>query len=285
MSKIKRPALKYYCGKWRLAPWVISHFPPHTHYIEPCFGGGNILLRKPPAPLETVNDLNGRLINFFKVLRDQPSKLIELIDLTPWAQEEYEQSKTGHDNSLEDARQFFVMSWMSVNGAPLPTGFRVTKTRAGRGTIPPRDIINHSLRQVAERIKTIQILCMGAVQFIDKFSDDPDSLIYFDPPYPQSTRTGAFYGLWDGFDALHAPAAALLRSSRAHVLVSGYRCNEYHELYEKYGWIRLDKEHRAQANRKRIESLWIAPRTYAALKDMAIEAGIVDATCKEGYTR
>jgi len=266
-ERIRRPALKYYGGKWRLAPWIISHFPPHNHYIEPCFGGGSVLLRKPPSDLESVNDLNGRVVNFFKILRDRPNDLIRLIDLTPWAQEEYDLSKIGCDDSLEDARQFFIMSWMSINGAPLPTGFRIGKTRGGRGTVAPQDIINHSLYKVAKRIKSVQITNLDAIEFLNKFSDDPNSLIYFDPPYLSSTRTGRFYGEWDDFDKQHKEAAEILRNSPAYIIVSGYICDEYYELYEEYGWTRVDKKNRVQNNKKRTESLWLSPNIAQRVED------------------
>jgi DNA adenine methylase len=253
--QVKRPALKFYGGKWRLAPWIISHFPPCTHYIEPCFGAGSVLLRKPQSELETVNDINERLINFFKILRDQPDNLIKLIDLTPWAQDEYKLSKTQADSSIEDARRFFFMSWMSVNGAPLPTGFRVAKKRTSRGSIPPKDTINHALNEIAQRLRYVQIMNMDAVEFLNKFNNDEDSLIYFDPPYPQSTRTGKFYGDYELFEHLHRPSAEILQQSPAAIVVSGYRSEEYDSLYQ--GWRRIDKTNYVQANKKRVESIWI----------------------------
>jgi len=81
----KRPALRYYGGKWKLAPWIISHFPEHQNYVEPCGGAASVLLQKPRSPLETYNDLDGNVVNFFRVLRDQPDELIRKIRLTPWA--------------------------------------------------------------------------------------------------------------------------------------------------------------------------------------------------------
>lgn len=266
MGKVKRPALKFYGGKWRLAPWIISYFPKHTHYIEPCFGGGNILLRKEKSELETVNDINGRLVNFFKQLRDRPNELISLVDLTPWAQQEYELSKVESSDPLEDARRFFIMSWMSVNGAPLPTGFRVAKKRGSRWTIPPGDIVNHALAEVSDRLRHVQVMCMDAIDFIEKFNGDSEGLIYFDPPYPKNVRTGSFYGNFEMFEDLHKPAAVLLRESETFVVVSGYNNSIYNDLYN--GWTRVSREHRAQSNKKRVESIWLSPKTVEALNDL-----------------
>ena len=87
--QIKNPPLKYYGAKWRLAPWIISHFPPHTHYIEICGGAGGVLLRKERGKLETYNDIWDSVVNFFRVLRDNSDELIRKIELTPWARTEY----------------------------------------------------------------------------------------------------------------------------------------------------------------------------------------------------
>jgi len=252
---IKRPALKYFGGKWRMAPWIISYFPEHTHYIEPCFGAGSVLLRKEQVELETVNDLNGRLVNFFRALRDDPDELIGKIDLTPWAQDEYKLAQIESDDPVEDARRFFFMSWMSVNGGPLPTGFRISKTRGSRGSIPPTDGINHALNAITKRLRTVQVMNIDAIAFIRKFNEDENALIYFDPPYVKSTRTSKGYGVFDDFDDLHKQAAELLNQSKSKVVVSGYMSNEYDALYK--GWNRVDKQAYVQNNQKRIESLWM----------------------------
>src|SRR3990167_9397763 len=112
-----RPALRYYGGKWNLAPWIIGHFPPHKNYVEPCGGAASVLLQKPRSPLETYNDLDGNVENFFRILRDFSAELIRRISLTPWAREEYELSFRPTDDPIEQARRFFVQSRMSMQGA------------------------------------------------------------------------------------------------------------------------------------------------------------------------
>ena len=84
-----RPALRYTGSKWRIAEEVIAHFPPHAHYVEPYGGGASILLRKPRCVGEVYNDLNGEVVNFFRVLRDadQAAQLIQLLQLTPFSRE------------------------------------------------------------------------------------------------------------------------------------------------------------------------------------------------------
>ena len=86
---VKKLVLKYYGSKFRLANWIISFFPPHRHYVEPFGGGAAVLLVKPPSKLETFNDLNSEIVNFFRVLRTRPKELIRQINLTPWARAEF----------------------------------------------------------------------------------------------------------------------------------------------------------------------------------------------------
>jgi len=107
--EITRPALKYYGGKWILADWIISFFPDHINYVEPCGGAASVLLRKSLSPLETYNDINGRVVNFFKVLRDQPEALVAKIKLTPWSRTEQRLARELSEDPIEDARRFFCV--------------------------------------------------------------------------------------------------------------------------------------------------------------------------------
>lgn len=122
----RRPALRYYGGKWRLSPWIISHFPSHECYVEPFGGGASVLLNKPRSPLEIYNDLNGQVVNFFAVLREQSDKLIRAIELTPWARAEYELSQEivvpNNGNRVEAARRFYISCWMGFGGGVLGGG-------------------------------------------------------------------------------------------------------------------------------------------------------------------
>ena len=257
---IKRPALRYYGGKWKLAKWIILHMPPHEHYIEPCFGAGSVLLQKEPAKLETVNDLNGRIVNYFRMLRDRPEELIRLIELTPWARDEYNLSKIECENELEDARRFHILCWMSINGGPNPTGFRTGNFIKGRGTPAPSDLINHSLKEVANRLKTVQILNDNALDMIDRYVPYDDYLIYFDPPYIKETRsqkTG--YANFEVENSFHVEMAEKLIPLTGLVIVSGYQCNLYKELYEQNGFSRVDSLATTNGGQTKTESLWLSP--------------------------
>lgn len=272
----KRPALRYYGGKWNLAPWIISHFPPHKNYVEPCGGAASVLLQKPRSPLETYNDLDGNVVNFFRVLRDNPDELIRKIRLTPWARAEYDICfwSGGEGDAIEKARRFFMAQWMGINSGTE----RSTSTYGWRSQSQRLDdrvqrdislIQSDALYELAGRFRFVQIENSDALVVIQKY-DHPDALIYFDPPYVEETRNKKdWYAIdWNDKD-LHIEAAALLRQCAGYVIVSGYACPLYAELYEAHGWTRRDREAQTNSGGKRIESLWLSPRTWQALQDGA----------------
>lgn len=270
-----RPALRYYGSKFNLAPWIISHWPRHNVRVLPFCGGLNEELRAQPVKLTTAADLDGRVLNFFAMLRDNRDELVRLIRLTPWHEKEYELSKVTADTPLEDARRFFFHCWMSVQGGPNPgkSGFRIQKSVDSRFMTPASDAINiNHLYAVAERLKGIQFLHRDAREIIELFTDTNDCLIFCDPPYLHSTRAHQSGYAHDSNTALHVETAGLLNKVKGYAIVCGYsqdadgKDNEiYRELYA--GWTRSDKEARTNSGGKRIESLWLSPRTWQALQD------------------
>jgi DNA adenine methylase len=267
MTTIARPALRYYGGKWNLAPWIISFFPPHLNYIEPCGGAASVLLQKPRSPLETYNDLDGNVVNFFRVLRDQPDELVRRIRLTPWARAEYELSLQPCGDDVERARRFFVSLWMSMQGGSHSSAqgtWRCTTSAEGRTLGDSFEKITPGLDAIANRLQGIQIDNRRADDVILRY-DNTDALIYFDPPYVTHTRAQAERYALEWCDEDHEIAAQLLRQCKGFVIISGYACPLYADLYESHGWQRHDKEAQTNSGGKRIESVWLSPRTVEAL--------------------
>jgi len=263
----KRPALRYYGGKWNLAEWIISHFPEHKNYVEPCGGAASVLLQKPRSPLETYNDLDGNVVNFFQVLRDRPDELIRKIRLTPWARAEYENCLLPCDEPIEKARRFFASAWMSFNGATHDDksvyGWRNT-TDCRLRSATAWDIQNNDLMAIANRLIGVQIEHRDWQEVVQRLDND-QALIYLDPPYVQEERTKGFWYLHEWNLDNHIAAAELLRNAAGYVVVSGYACQLYTDLYEAHDWHRVDKETQTNSGGKRIESLWLSPRTTEAL--------------------
>lgn len=261
--KIKNPALKYYGGKFRLAQWIINYFPKHIHYVEPFGGGGSVLLQKEPAILETYNDLDSNVVNFFRVLRHEPDELVRHIKLTPWARSEYELCLENSGEAMEDARRFFVRLWMSLH-----SGTRTSKSAWRRGKkkkAPMKYLRPENLYAVAERLQNVQIENRDALKLIAEM-DSPDTLFYLDPPYPASTRTDKNrYACEMNDDDDHRKLAAEISDLRGNIIISGYKCPLYKEIFEDIGWVRIDKNTLANGGIKRIESLWVSPRTVEAI--------------------
>jgi DNA adenine methylase len=264
-----RPALRYYGGKWRLAPWIISHFPQHQNYVEPCGGAASVLLQKPRSPLETYNDLDGDVVNFFRVLRDRPDELIRKIRLTPWAREEHEIARSPHDDLVENARRFFMSGWMSISGSAFDesTGWRSTSYHGQSfvSHIFQKKNTEKVLKRIAERFSSVQIEQRDASYVIERYGNFDGSLIYFDPPYVKETRKTKSQYKIEADDRFHIDCADLLRFVKGCVVVSGYACDLYRDLYEAHGWTRYDRQAQTNGGGKRIESLWLSPRTVEAL--------------------
>ena len=109
--------LKYPGGKWRIADWIISHFPTHKVYCEPFFGSGAVFFSKSADYIETINDIDGNVVNLFRVCRERPDELARALELTPWARDEYVRCYDMKcTDSVEWARRTVVRYHQSVGG-------------------------------------------------------------------------------------------------------------------------------------------------------------------------
>lgn len=270
----RRPALRYYGGKWTIAPWIISMMPAHRAYLEPCAGAMSVFFRKPPAQVEILNDANSRVCNFFRQLRDNKTELIRQIDLTPWAEDEYKLCKKPAADPVEDARRLYVSSWQSVHGVGnSQSGWRFLADPDGRwGLSPSVDWIGHDLHNVANRLRRAHIMNRDALAAIKRMAKIETCLIYFDPPYTLEKRTRRDgYSKFEVTEDWHGEAAELLRRHCGPVLVSGYQSDLYAALYEAHGWKRVDRVFQGNSGSLRTESLWLNPATMAALDCEAID--------------
>jgi DNA adenine methylase len=263
----RRPALRYFGGKWRLAPWILAHFPPHDRYVEPFGGAASVLLRKPPARLDVYNDLDRDVVAFFRTLRDHPNALIARIRLTPYSRAEFDDAAVRTGDPVEDARRFFVRSWQSRSGAgsAAPGGWR-RDTRRPQGT-HAWDNQAH-LWDVVHRLRQVQIECDDALTILARY-DTPQTLFYLDPPYVLETRarhrTTAHYA-HDYTDADHRRLAEVLAGIAGMAVLSGYDSDLYRELYPD--WRRVSWPHaRTNGRRRPAEALWISPAAAARLDE------------------
>lgn len=250
----KYPRILHYPGsKWTMANWIIEHMPEHHTYLEPFFGSGAVLFNKQPSKSETINDLDGQVVNLFRVIRDRPQELAEKIFWTPYSREEYYAAYESSEDELESARRFLVRCWMAIGAKTSDrTGWK--SNTGGDQHNRPRDWIKlpQKIMDITERLKEVQIEQQPFEKILDRYNRS-NVLIYADPPYILETRTKRHYKHeMDISD--HELLLEQLDGHPGPVLLSGYA----HELYDT----RLKKWHRetfeavAEAGAKRTEVLW-----------------------------
>jgi len=250
-----KPVLKYPGSKWRLAEWIISFMPPHTTYLEPFFGSGAVFFNKAPSKVETINDIDGNVVNLFRVIREQPEELAALIEMTPWARDEYYASYEKTGDSLEDARRFLVRCWQAFGTK--------TNTRTGwRNDIGARKWINMpdqwrnlAIRvfPIADRLKDAQIENQPAFEIISRYKFSY-VLIYADPPYLLNTRNSTMYA-HEMTDADHIELLDALDAHPGPVILSGYACDLYDNRLGH--WRRVTHKAQAEKGQIREEVLWL----------------------------
>lgn len=262
---VNHPVLRYYGSKFRLAQWIISYFPEqHRHYVEPFGGAANVLLVKQPSAMETYNDLNQKIVNFFRVLREKPEELIEQLLLTPWARVEYEKClEEENESDIESARRLYYRLMMSYSGQY--NTCRGSFRRFNKGTKKLRPVnLEENLKAASQRLYDVQIENRDAFKLI-KETDSADTLFYLDPPYVFSTRTTSKAYSHEMCDDAHREFAELLYNLQGFVVLSGYPSAIYEELFESKGWLRADREAKVLGGATKTESVWISPKTAAAL--------------------
>ena len=252
-----KPALKYPGAKWNIAKWIISHFPPHTTYLEPFFGSGAVFFNKPPSKVETINDIDGNVVNLFRVIREKPEELAALIEMTPWAREEYYSSFEKSGDSVEDARRFLVRTWQAfASDTSKKTGWRHERQgQQGRNAVKIWESLSDRAIVAAKRLKYAQIEQRDAIELIKSYCFDT-VLIYADPPYLRETRTNTLYSN-EMTNEQHQELLVALNAHLGTVLLSGYDCELYSGLLEN--WHKATKRTTAEMGRTREEILWINP--------------------------
>lgn len=269
-----RPAVRWHGGKWMLAPFILDHLPPHRVYVEPFGGGGSVLLRKDRSHSEVYNDLDGSIVNLFRVLRDPElgNKLVDAIELTPFAREEFVEAYQPTDDPLERARRMLIISFMgfgSNSNSGRTTGFRANGNR--NGTVPAMDwrSLGDPLRAIIDRLRGVTIENRDALEVIHQH-DAPETLFYVDPPYLFDTRASApsylRYAKDFGQPAEHALLLAKLATISGMGILSGYPS----ELYDNAlpGWQKVFCRAHADGARERTEVLWINERAWKRLEHL-----------------
>ena len=253
---VERPIVRYHGGKWMLAPWIVSFFPTHRVYVEPFGGGGSVLLRKPRSYAEVYNDLDGEIVNLFRVARDRGEELRRALELTPYAREEFVLSYTPSEEPVEQARRTVIRAFMGFgsNSHNRATGFRSNSNRSG--TTPAQDWRHYpdQFGAIIERLRGVVIENRDALDVI-RTHDSPAALHYVDPPYLPETRDAGTDYRHEMTVEDHIRLGEALRSLKGAVVVSGYPSALYNDIFR--GWVRVERGAFADGAAQRTEVLWM----------------------------
>lgn len=264
---IKHPAIRYHGGKFRLASWIISFFPAHRCYVEPFGGGASVLLKKKPSAAEVYNDLDGDVVNLFRVLRNpvESQALIEACALTPYARDEFISAYDMCDDPIEQARRLIVRATMGFGSAGATkgkTGFRLDTKRnsATAQRIWARQPDN--LSSVASRFAGVLIENRDAIRCM-RDHDTLSTLHFVDPPYVHDTRVETAKNSAYRFEMTndeHVILLNALKTLQGMVIVCGYDSELYNSNLQ--GWKRVTRTTAANGctgSVQRTEYLWINP--------------------------
>lgn len=245
-TRIRRlSALNYFGGKSRYLDWLLPLIPDHEEYFEAFLGSGSIFLNKKPAIVETICDKDGRLINFFRVLRDNPDELIYQLSLTPYSREEFQLAGEESENPVEDARRYFIRSIQSFGGITHNkrryNSYRmdVQQSRNGVAACVSKFLTKiQYLPEVVHRLRMAQIDNRDALQLMPAFNRST-TFIYQDPPYLHSTRTSNNDYKHEFTREQHLELAEINRKSRAMIMISHYDNPLYDFLYKPPYWTKI----------------------------------------------
>lgn len=249
--------MKYPGSKWSIANWIISYFPEHHSYVEPFLGSGAVLFNKPRSNIETVNDLDGNVVNLFEWIKRDPERLAYEIYYTPYSRQVYEKAfATVPESSLEKAVNFYIRLNMGH-------GFRTNGEKVGwKNDVQGRERsyasqewcnLPEKIMKAAERLRGVQIENKPAIEVIQRFNFS-NVLIYLDPPYVLGTRHGKQYRC-EMEDEDHIQLLTEIKKHKGPVLISGYESELYNE--ELKNWYRTETTCYSQNCIKKKEVLWM----------------------------
>lgn len=260
VGNTKRPLLRYYGGKWRIAPWIMSYFPVHKVYTE-CYGGAaSLLLQKPQSFSEIYNDIDDEIVNPFTVMRDYGSVLIEKLKLTPYSRTEFIQSYLPSDDPIEQARRTIIRSFQGfgpTSAVGKKTGFRSNSNKSNKTPSNDFKSLPWGLEYIIYRLRGVVIENKDAISVM-KQHDSKKTLQYVDPPYVHDTRIDASKQnsyMFELTDSDHQDLSREIKDLKGMVVLSGYRSDLYDEQYKD--WHRIDCHAYADGAKSRIESLWL----------------------------
>jgi DNA adenine methylase len=252
--------MKYHGGKTKLAAWIIGQMPAHKCYGELYGGMMSVLLNKQPAKTEIYNDLNGEVVNVFRMIRERGEEFAHKVNMTLYAREELDLAYEWTDDPLEQARRFLVRAEMSIKSTSMQ------KNDGFRTTINSKDYCSQFftfykrpdvILKVRDRLAKVAIENTDALKLL-KQMDNKHTLFYLDPPYLNATRgaksvkRGYSHNLTD---EQHEQLLDKCNQLQGMAMISGYDNPLYNDLLKH--WRREETIAYDDAKKARKEVLWM----------------------------
>ena len=224
--KVKSP-LKLVGGKYRLADWIVSHFPPHECYCEPFCGACHVLCAKEPSRVEIINDKDGDLVNFLLVARDQPERLVKAVSSLPYSRllyEKWKKEELPKDEFERAVRWFYLIRSCFAGRIKMGWGFSKKENSSSvyQSTC-------QRIQAFADRLKKVQIDCLDFRECIKRY-DSPETLFYCDPPFVNKE----YYYSISFTEQDHRDLAEILHRIKGKVVLSYYPHPLIKELYSDF---------------------------------------------------
>ena len=220
-----------------------------------------VFFNKRRSAVETINDLDGNVVNLFRVIRERPEELARMVEFTPWSRDEYRLSYQKTGDEIEDARRFLVRMWMAIGAKSSDiTGWR-NNIKANNGNCAQwASKLSANIIIAAKRLKhgdgcLVQIENQDALTLIQRHRRE-NVLIYADPPYVMGTRSKRIYAC-EMADDDHIKLLNALDEHPGPVVLSGYACDLYDERLQH--WQRETRQAQTENGKQRTEVLWINP--------------------------
>lgn len=290
-KKINAP-FGYFGSKNKIALQLSTNLPPHNCWVEAFCGSAALTLRKPPVPIEVINDIDNEIVNLFEQLRDNHEALCNKIELTPYAEQELINAriKTNGLNNLERARRFLVQSMMAINGVfgEERGGFSYSDSYSRNGhdaRVNRWNNLPERLKLVVTRLKDIRIENRDARKLLIKYLNRPATLVYLDPPYLGNRTNG--YSNDANDESFHKELLELSNKAKCMIFISGYENDLYNLiLSEKRGWSKktietITKDSKGQSH-NRTEIVWMNEYFQKALESGKVPITLTEKERKQG---
>ncbi|RLM41878.1 DNA adenine methylase [Haloarcula sp. Atlit-47R] len=274
---------RWYGGKFTHLSWILDLLPESETFVEPFGGSGAVMLNRHPSPTEVYNDIDKEVVGFLRLLKgtdpesdDDPieqvrtAELLRKISLSPFSRAELafavaKQDSNSESPPLERARRFFIRAGQTRSGLAQEASAgrwaycKSTSRRTMSGAVSRWHGRLDHLYRVSERLRDVKICNEDAKEIIQEYGDNPETLIYCDPPYPHATRGDTNSYGFEMDEQQHRELASVLKECDAKVALSSYKSDLYRELYEDDGWYRYDSEEQTMHTTKdtRVESVWM----------------------------